>query len=34
MGKTEKKIIEQSRVREGNPMDGVGFMVGRIYGKE
>ena len=28
-----KKTIEQSRVREGSPMDGVGSIVGRITGK-
>jgi len=31
--KTIKKTIKQSRVGEGNPMDGVGSMVERISGK-
>jgi len=33
MGKTNKQSIEQSRVREGSPMDGGGSTVGRISGK-
>jgi len=33
MGKTKKKITEQSIVREGSPMRGVGSMMGRISGK-
>jgi len=30
---TKTKNIEQSRVPEGSPTDGVGSMVGRISGK-
>jgi len=33
MGKTKKKTIEQSGVRKGSPMEGVGSMAGRILGK-
>jgi len=29
-GKTEKKAIEQSVVRNSSPMEGVGSMAGRI----
>jgi len=33
MEKSKKKTIEQSGVRKGSPMKGVGSMAGRIYGK-
>jgi len=31
MERTKKKTIEQSGVRKGSPMEGVGSMAGRIW---